>query len=64
MRKIAAGELRPLNIELLTPCPKCGGTLKATMLIGPGILQPKEQVCKLMCGFRKDISRAKSVPAH
>jgi hypothetical protein len=63
MRKIAAEELAPKNISLLNPCPKCGGELRATMLIGPGTLLPREQVCVLGCGFRKDISRAKSIPA-
>lgn len=65
MRKIAAEDLRPMNIPILNACPKCNGSMKATMLIGPGVIQPKEQVCTdARCGHRKDISRAKSVSAH
>jgi hypothetical protein len=62
MRKIAAEELQPTHIPILNVCPKCSGDMRATLLIGPGELRPREQVCMTRgCGFRKDISGAKPV---
>lgn len=59
MRKTPIAELTPRTIALLNACPRCGGDLKALILVGYGECQPQRQVCVSHCGFDKDISKAK-----
>ena len=55
MRKITDAELSPRTIPLINACPKCGGTLKALVLIGLGVFKPQKKICMNQCGFDVDI---------
>lgn len=57
MRKTADVDLEPRSIELVNRCPKCGGRLKAMLLVGLGALRPQKQTCLDRCGFEKDIRK-------
>lgn len=55
MRKTAEAELKPITIPLVNSCPKCGGNLKASILIGLGVCRPQKQACVSYCGFEKNL---------
>jgi hypothetical protein len=57
MKKTADEELQPRTLNLINRCPKCSGALKATVLVGFGIVRAQRQYCIDRCGFDKDIRK-------
>lgn len=57
MRKTADAELKPRVLDLLNACPKCGGELRAAILVGLGVCRPQKQACRSQCGFEKDLRK-------
>jgi hypothetical protein len=54
---VTDAELSPRVIPLLNACPKCGGELKAVVLVGYGVCRPQVQRCQQYCGFEKNLSK-------
>lgn len=59
MRKNTDVEVSPRIIPLVNACPKCGGALKASVLVGVGVLRPQKQLCVSYCGFERDLTNGK-----
>ncbi|WNO27807.1 hypothetical protein SEA_HUWBERT_56 [Microbacterium phage Huwbert] len=60
MKKTADEELSSTTITLINPCPRCGGVMRCSILVGLGIVRPQHQFCLSQgCGHFNSLIKEK-----